>query len=526
MNSSRRSLCLLASLLLCIVFALPAEARKKPKPAPPSVLAAPLEAFRQKIESLIASGPAEQAFYGIEIYSVTQGKPLFSLNSTKHFIPASNTKLFTTVAAMALLGPDYRFRTTVVAATPIDKHGRISGDLFLVGRGDPNLSAREFPYKGGMERPVPTTALLDKLAEEVVAKGVKVIEGDLVADDSFFQYDRYPSGWTVDDTLWSYGAPVTALALDDNVMQLELKPGEREGDRAFLAVEPWGNYYQFVNKTVTRPAQTEMRLGVHREPGSRTIEIWGDFPMDKEKHTLWVAVDEPALVIGELFRRTLEARGVRIFGSVRARHFTLSETVPPKEEDPLLAEHESLPLIEDLKVINKVSQNLHAEMVFRLLGREKKGQGTVEAATAARDEFLQQIGVAKDDVALYDGSGLSRRNLVTPRALVTLLRYVEAQPWRDRFIDTLPVAGVDGTLGERMKKSPAFERIQAKTGTIGGVNGLAGFATTLGGERLIFSIFANHHTLPNKDSVAIIDQICAAMVELAKPAPAKKPRRK
>lgn len=519
MNSSRRSFCLVASLLLCLVFAPLAEARKKPKPSPAP---APLEAFRKKIESLIGSGPAEQAFYGIQIYSVTQGKTIFSLNANKHFMPASNTKLFTTVAAMALLGPDYRFHTTVEAAAPVDKYGRIAGDLSLIGRGDPNLSGRELPYRDGMKRPTPTTAVLDQLAEQVVAKGVKVIEGDLVADDSFFQYDRYPSGWTVDDVLWASGAPVTALALDDNVMQIELSPGEREGDHAFLSVEPWNSYYQFVNKTVTRPAHTEMRLGVHREPGSRTIEIWGDFPIDKEKHTLWVAIDEPALVIGELFRRSLEARGVRIFGTVRARHFPLSGTTPPKEEDPVLADHESLPLSEDLKVINKVSQNLHAEMIFRLLGREKKGAGTVEAASAVRDEFLQQVGVAKDDVALYDGSGLSRRNLVTPRALVTLLRSVEAQPWRDRFVDTLPVAGVDGTLAERMKKSPAFERVQAKTGTIGGVNALSGFATTLAGERLIFSIFVNHHTMPNKDSIAIIDQICAAMMELPKPAPARK----
>lgn len=516
--------CLAFRLLAFIVlgFSLTtgvAQARKKRPKAPPAP--APMDVFRQKIETLIGTGPAERAFYGIEIYSLTREKELFSLNASKHFMPASNTKLFTTATAMALLGPDYRFRTTVEATAPVDKYGRIAGDLVLIGRGDPDLWGHEVPYQLERRPRVPASTALEELADQVVAKGVKVVEGDLVADDSFYQYERYPSGWSVDDILWAYGAPVTALTLNDNVMMIELRPGEKEGDRAFLSAEPWSHYYEFVNRTVTRPAGTEMRLGANREPGSRTIEIWGEFPADKEKHTLTVAIDDPALVAGEIFRRLLEARGVRFFGRVRAHHFLTSETTPPKPPDPVeLAAHASPPLSEYIRVINKISQNLHAELLLRLLGREKKGEGTLEAALKAREEFLEQAGVEKEEYALYDASGLSRRNLVAPHAVVALLRYIEAQPWREQFLETLPISGVDGTLEERMKKSPARERIRAKTGTLGGTNGLAGFATTLAGERLVFSIFTNHHTMKNRESTAIIDQICEAMMEL--PAPPKK----
>jgi D-alanyl-D-alanine carboxypeptidase/D-alanyl-D-alanine-endopeptidase (penicillin-binding protein 4) len=192
----------------------------------------------------------------------------------------------------------------------------------------------------------------------------------------------------------------------------------------------------------------------------------------------------------------------------------------------VLAEHVSVSLLDDVRLVNKISQNLHAELLLRAIGREKGAGGSVSASLKAVQEFLKSIGIAEGDVSTYDGSGLSRRNLITPRATVTLLAWAAKQPWAEQFIASLPVAAQDGTLAERMKDTPAAGRIHAKTGSLGNVSALSGFADTLHGTRVVFSMFGNAHNLRGADASAVLDALCAAIVEeLGAPPAAKRKKR-
>src|SRR5581483_5394121 len=204
-------------LLICVLLACQAQAASRK----------PHVSLKKQIETILAQPDLSHGFWGIEIRSLTRGKVLYSLNADKLFTPASNTKLFTTAAALALIGPDYKFRTTVETNGSLDKYGRLTGDLVLVGRGDPNLSGRELPYNMRTQRDADPVRVLERLADELVQKGVKYVAGDVVADDSYFAFERYGEGWSQDDLVWPDGAPVSALTVNDNVVFVNILPGAR-----------------------------------------------------------------------------------------------------------------------------------------------------------------------------------------------------------------------------------------------------------------------------------------------------------
>ncbi len=492
-----------------------------PQASAPAASRADVQRFRARLETILSAPGADKGYWGMLVADAETGEVLYALNAQRYFAPASNTKLFTSALALATLGPAYRFRTTMETRGALDR-GRVRGDLVLVGRGDPNLSNRKFPYEKKVERDGPPEKILAELADAVAARGVRRIAGDIVADDSYFAYERFPSGWTIDDMMWSYGAAVSALAVDDNTFVLELRPGARPGAPAGFSLAPDAGFYKIGNAVVTGPPGSEQKLEVSREPGSRQFVLRGSLPLGAEAHKLTLAVEEPAEYAAQLLKRLLEARGVRIRGVARAWHEPEEKPGAPA----VLAEHISLPLADDVRLLNKISQNLHAELLLRAAAREKIGATTGESALKFAQEFYQSIGIAPGDVALTDGSGLSRRDLVTPQAVVALLQYVARQSWGELFRSTLPVAGEDGTLDDRMANTAAAGRIQAKTGTLGHVNSLSGYATTARGEKLIFSMFGNNHTLKGKDASSVLDAIAVAMVEelgAAPPAPTNPP---
>jgi D-alanyl-D-alanine carboxypeptidase/D-alanyl-D-alanine-endopeptidase (penicillin-binding protein 4) len=484
----------------------------------------------KQISSLISAPDLARGFWGIQVVSLPSGKLLYEHNADKLFTPASNTKLFTTAAALALIGPDYTFRTTVETSGMLDKYGRLNGDLALVGRGDPNLSGRELPYVLRTERNDYPIQVLEQLADAVVQKGLRYVDGDVVADDSFFAFERYGEGWSQDDLVWADGAPVSALTINDNVVFVNLLPGDRAGDRAFVTVSPFADYYRIDNRIITTPAGTARKIYINREQGSTLLTLWGNLPLDDAGANEALAIDDPAQFAAALFRKLLEKRGVVVYGKDRTRHTelaslsTLRVTVvaparggdePSRNLQPqpmVLASYQSKPLLQDLTVINKVSQNLHAEILLRLLGREKGAAGTVEGGLEVLRGFMNKAGVSADEYAFYDGSGLSRQNLVSPQAVVKLLRYADSQPWGAAFRETFPVAGVDGSLSERFKNLDPHSHVSAKTGSLGGVKALSGYAVTARGERLAFSILTNNLTAPSKRVLDSIDEIVEALV--------------
>src|SRR5205809_4262634 len=202
------------------------------------------KALEKRVGAILGQPDLTRGFWGIEVVSLQNGKVRYSQNADKLFTPASNTMLFTTAAALALIGPNYNFRTTVETSGTLDKHGRLTGDLVLVGRGDPNLSGRELPYALHTARNEHPIQVLEQLADELVKKGVKYVDGDIVADDSYFAFERYGEGWSQDDLVWDYGAPVSALTINDNVVFVNILPGDRVGERAFVSITPFADYYR------------------------------------------------------------------------------------------------------------------------------------------------------------------------------------------------------------------------------------------------------------------------------------------
>jgi serine-type D-Ala-D-Ala carboxypeptidase/endopeptidase (penicillin-binding protein 4) len=506
----------------------------------------PKKDLTKEITAILEQPPLNHAHWGVDVVDLETGKALYSQNSDQLFLPASNAKLFTTAAALAIAGPDYHFRTTVETEGKIDANGRLLGDLVIFGRGDPNISGRVLPFALKTQRLPPHTQILEEMADQVARNGLKIVDGDLIGDDTFYAFERYAEGWAWDDLQWIDGAPVSALTFNDNVVFVNVLPGEHPGDKAVVTVEPETTYYELDNRVVTSSVGVPKRVGIHRDPGSKKIVLWGSLPLSDSGMKEPMSIEDPAEFVAQLFRTMLERRGITIRGKTRARHgedaqffdqqiphpptaavvppvvnsaVTNSAVTPPQEPDlnpastnKILAEHFSGPLLEDIRVTNKVSENLHAELALRLAGKLRGYGGSFEGGVAAVKQFLLQAGLKEDEFTFLDGSGLSRRDLVTPAATVQLLIYASRQPWGPEFEESLPVSGVDGSLSERFQKTPAVGQIHAKTGSLSHVNALSGYGQTQDGKQFVFSIFCNNHNLPASKVLGAMDAVVKLLV--------------
>lgn len=475
--------------------------------------------LKQRIDRILDSSPAaRRAHWGIHIADLATGRTLYARDENSYFVPASNTKIFSTSLALLRLGPDHRFRTLVIAEKAPDNAGRVAGNLILYGGGDPTLSGRPLPYKKGSALGDPLVAL-DELAAQVASHGVRRVDGDVVGDDTAYVWDPYPSGWAQNDTIWEYGAPVSALTINDNTISLAIKPGARPGDPARFSQSPAIEYYQIENR-VSTVDKGERRIHVDRPAGSRELRIWGTIPRGGDGSTQLLAIDDPALYAALALRDALERRGILIRGRALARHRPLDEVDDPVRGSPPepppgveMARRESPPLVEALRVVNKISQNLEAELVLREVGRIRRGVGSRQAGIEELKELLAQAGAAKDDYHFEDGSGLSRLTLITPSLATRLLRFVQASPHGDAWVGLLPVGGEDGTLAYRFEGRPAAKRIHAKTGTLSHVSALSGYAERGGKPAMVFSVIVNNYNSPSSEIRRVIDMIATSLVE-------------
>src|SRR3954471_19458147 len=282
------------------------------------------DALARRIDSILASPELQRNLWGVQVVLLPDGKVLYQHNAEKLMQPASNTKLFATAAALGLIGPDYKFQTTVEAAASPDSKGRIAGDIVLVGRGDPNLSARVLPFKDKTELQGSTTQALEELADQVAKAGVKQVDGDVIGDDTYYVWE-FSDGWTRDDLQWDYGAPVSALTVNDNSVFLDIAPGDKVGDRAAIKLDPASDYFQINNRIVTGVPGSKKEIGIHRDPGSKRIELWGSIPLDSKTEGEEIAVEDPAEFAAQIFRTLLIKRGIAVLGSSRAKHIVASD---------------------------------------------------------------------------------------------------------------------------------------------------------------------------------------------------------
>jgi D-alanyl-D-alanine carboxypeptidase/D-alanyl-D-alanine-endopeptidase (penicillin-binding protein 4) len=474
--------------------------------------------FAARADALLGPAPASKGEWGLLVVDAETGEILYEQNADKYFVPASNMKLFSTALALAKLGPDFRFHTTLETRGTISNEGVMSGDVVLVGRGDPNLSNRRFPYQLKEEFDGPPEKVLAALVDEVVARGVKEISGDVIGDDSYFPRERYPNGWEIDDMVWEYGAAISSIVVDDNTVTLTLTPGELAGNPVHAVVNPATPDFAVENNVVTSAAEVKSDLTLKREPGANLVVVKGTLPAKSTPRKLVLAIEEPAQHAAVMLKRLLEERGVKIGGGAKAQH----DRTDIAGESTVLAEHVSAPLGESVKLVNKISQNLHTEMLLRTVARRNGVWNTPEDLMRTPADFYATAGIMPGDVIQTDASGLSRHDLVTPRAVVTLLAFAQKQAWFVPYYESLPVAGVDGTLEDRMKNTPAAGRVHAKTGSVEHVRTLSGFAETLNGRRLIFSFLSNNQGGRGHEAGDALTWLCVAMIEEFNVAPKKR----
>jgi len=523
MNVLRRSVLIRYALVVSAFLALAAR----------SLNSAEVTSFTlaEAIDQVLSSRTAHRSFWGVHIVELNSGRVLYERNSEKLFVPASNQKLLSTALALSLLGPDHRYTTSLVSEAEIGNDGVLQGDLVLLGGGDPNLSARILPYNSTRSFQQDLLLPISELAEQAVQSGLKRIEGSIVGDDTRYVQQPHGSGWAIDDPKWGYGAPISALSFNDNVVTMRVLPGRAAGQPARVEFKPDVPYFSFSNRTRTMATRTvAQRLDLDNQSGTGNLLLWGQISVRSRGRSIEVAVDNPALFAAVALRERLAELGVEVAGETRARH-RLSLDVPdlkggsPKEEDATtaIAMIQSGSLAEDLPVVNKVSQNLHAEMLLREVGYARRGVGSFEAGLEEMKSFLREAGINKWQYRLRDASGLSRQNLISPAATVQLLTHMAKSKYGDLYRTSLAVAGEDGTLDWRFSRSPVRGRISAKTGTLTGVSALSGYAQTQDGRDLVFSIYVNNSAAPNSYVRRLIDRIAEAMVTAPPVAPSPTP---
>lgn len=467
-----------------------------------ALLASPLASFTQEGGSGTIAGQVSRALtapqlaggiQGVVIESLRSGEVLYERNRHALLMPASNQKLITTAAALCMLGPDHCLVTRVVARRGEISGGVVRGDLFLVGGGDPFLDEEG----------------IEKLARAVAAAGIRRVQGRIVGDGSVFPGPRYGFGWSWDDMSYYYSAPVSGLNVNRNLLQVIVTPGRRSGQRPSVQLNPAGYPATVRNLATTSDAGGQVQVNVERILGKDVIEVSGTIPASRRGSAPFrtaVTVEDPPLYAAVRLRAKLAAAGVRVEGPA-------ANGVAHKSDLVELASHRSLPISELIARVNKPSDNLGAECLLRAIGLERKESGSVTAGREAVVEWLKTLGMPDNGIVLRDGSGLSRMNYVSADTLVRVLRSMYAHPASAAWLASLPVAGTDGTLRNRLRDTRAAGNCRAKTGYISNVSSLSGYVTTADGEPLLFVMLMNNHPCRNAEATAVQDEIVKLMAE-------------
>jgi D-alanyl-D-alanine carboxypeptidase/D-alanyl-D-alanine-endopeptidase (penicillin-binding protein 4) len=560
MKKSRSAYALWIALLL--LAQIPAQAFSATLQTPTAQQAATTqldtyEALGARLAAHIAQPRFAPAAWGVKVVSLDSGKTIFEHNGEKYFNPASNAKLYTTALALDRLGADYKIRTSIYATTHADTSGVLKGDLTIYGRGDPTIAARL--NDGNYDKP------LEPFIAQLKAAGIQRIDGDLIGDESYFNTPPIGSGWEWDDLQEYYGAETSALSIHDNSLDVFVKPGERAGLPCKITTGPAVNYLTFINRTQTAPKGTPTTISYYRPVGENLVYVSGRLAVDSAKgYQTSVAVHNPALLFVTLLKDALAKNGITVKGRARTLDWKYREVTPlDLSKFTELGFVESPPMKDIVREVLKPSQNLYAQLCLLQVGvwsRESRvesresanlsagGSGqqsaigsqksapqtpdsrlqtpdskqqtpdfsvtTEERGVEALKNFLNEIGVKKGDVLLEEGSGLSRRDIITPNATIALLKYMGNHKLAEAYRDGLPIAGVDGTLRTRMKGTAAANNVRAKTGTLRYVYALSGYVTTAAGERLAFSIMLNNYYNADR-TIAPRDDVDAIPVMLA-----------
>jgi len=473
-----------------------------PTPTPTPISSQTAADLQSRIRTILARPDLRRGSVGVKIVSLDANKTIFEENAEKYFMPASNMKSYTIAAALEKLSPNFKFTTSVFAYSMPDENGTLRGDLTVYGRGDISFSTAFYDgdyYTG-----------LNVLAEKIVQAGVKRIEGNLVGDESYFTGNPIPQSWEWDDLQWYYGAEISALPINDNAVDLKIKPGAINSPCA-VQILPANTLMKIVNRCVTVAAGAKRDVQVVKKLEQNILEIDGAMPLLDKGFEGYVTVSRPAQLFVELLRGLLIQKGVTITGQnkvINAKDKSIL-AVPSLSVPIEIAKNDSPPFSVIAAKTMKPSQNTYTETILWTLGEQlgrKQELASNTTANSAKNlrqtpsaelglkvvrEFLSQAGISEDSVIQWDGSGLSRHNLITPASAVQLYTYMSKSRYAGVWRDSLTIGATDGTLRNRFKGTAASGNVRGKTGTIDQVSSLSGYVTTAAGEKLVFSILVN-----------------------------------
>jgi serine-type D-Ala-D-Ala carboxypeptidase/endopeptidase (penicillin-binding protein 4) len=444
----------------------------------------------RQIEAHISEPRFNGALWGVKIISLDSGRTIFENHADRLMSPASNSKLYTAALALDRFGPDYQIITPILASKRPNSRGTLRGDLVIAGRADPSWNAR---HAG--------TNFWDLFSPFVAAvsnSGVRRVTGDLIADATFLHSPPNGSGWAASDLEDYYGAEISALTLNDNYTQIAVTPAAKPGEQCKLAVVDPCTGLKLDNQTITTLTNVLKHIEAHRFPGEKVVHVFGNLPVGSAPEMLDVPVPRPAEWFAAALKEVLRRNGIKVDGAARAVFWPAPAPVAPIK----LGEVVSPPLREIVHDFLKPSQNLETDLIFEHTGEMSRPTNappwktSEDCALDALHDFLATNGLPAGEVHFDEGSGLSRNNLTTANATVSLLQFMSRHRTGKDYVHALPLAGVDGTLRRRMKDTLAAQNVHAKTGTLRWANSLSGFVTTAGGEHLAFSLMLNRYASP------------------------------
>jgi serine-type D-Ala-D-Ala carboxypeptidase/endopeptidase (penicillin-binding protein 4) len=477
------------------------------------------------IEVILADSAFADGFWGIHVVDLRSGRIVYERNAGNNFIPASNMKVVTTAAALDALGPDFQYVTALYASGAI-AGGRLDGNLVVRGAGDPSIGDRRFidtyPTDGD------PFAVLRQWADSLAAADIRHVTGHVIGDGSIFDDELLGSGWAWDDEPTVYAAQISGLSFNEGRLSVTAV-GTRPGQRARVSVEPDTDFVYVINRTQT--VNSSARSVIRREPGSNTLWVESDVPAGHSLNRT-VSIHNPTRYFAHSLRLAVRSAGVVIDGDpvIHQDWWQVLDYDSMKR----VATHRSPPLSELVAVTNKISQNLYAEHLLRTVGAvhcdrargraSDKGRnparvrcGSAEAGFLASMDLFERAGMRSERMRLADGSGMSHYNMLSPQDLTSLLTYMWTHPderVRAAYIRSMAVAGVDGTLRNRMANGPASGIVFAKTGTVTGARNLTGYATTVSGTPLAFAIMTNLFGTSTRNVTRAQDAIVEAMVRM------------
>ncbi len=483
-SSARLKTCATLTVLLTVgACAHRTPAASPARPAPPALASSAIVQLRHDIDTLLADPVLAHGYWGVLVKSLKTGETLYALNAGKLMMPASNMKIVTLAAAAETLGWDYRYQTTIAAAGTIE-NGVMQGDLIVTGNGDPSLTS-----DGGM-----ADRVFADWAGQLKARGIRAINGRVIGDDNAVEEPAPGLGWMWDDIPTEDSTSIGALNYNENALRVTVSPGPAPGDFAAIALSVAATGLTAVNAVTTGAAGTATSINIRRLLGSTTLTLHGSIALGAKPAALAVSVDNPTQFYANALRAGLIANGIDVRGP--AVDIDDLGDAPATRSAPIIS-YSSAPLSTLAVRLMKISQNLYAESFLKSLAAGPGAVPTSAAGWTAAAATLERWGVLPGALIQRDGSGLTRYDFVTPEALVTILTHVDGDPrLKEPFEASLPIAGRDGTLSNRMKGTPAEGNARAKTGSMTAVRGLSGYVTSADGEPLVFSILANNFDSP------------------------------